>query len=313
MIQDPFSSASVYKLMTKFFETGSLHDKPRSGRPCLSDDAISSVQEAITAAEGKTSVRRVSSDTGVKKSSVHHIVRSCLHLWPYKISLHQQLEAADKEKRLMFADWLERNEDKLPNILWSDESIFSLNGTIHRHNCRIWSETNPHASQSRPLHSPQIVVWMGFTSQFGLRPFFFDGTVNSNNYLAMLKDHVIPQLKQRRAFSRTIFMQDGAPPHFATIVRQFLKDQFRDRLISRGCDVPWPPRSPDLSPLDYWFWAWLKSKVFTLQSPLRSIDDLKQRIVEVCESVTAEEFSSAVSNILIRLACLREVGGGTFE
>ena len=38
-------------------------------------------------------------------------------------------------------------------------------------------------------------------------------------HLAMLKDRVIPQLKQRRALSRTIFMKNGAPPHFATNVR----------------------------------------------------------------------------------------------
>lgn len=313
MIQDPFPPATVHKLMTKFFETGSLHDKPRSGRPRLSDDEINSVQEAMAVAEGKTSVRRVSAETEVKKSSVHKIARSSLQLWPYKISLHQQLEETDKEKRLEFADWLEENDHKVPDILWSDESNFSLNGTIHRHNCRIWSDSNPHASQSRPLHSPQVTVWMGFTSQFGLKPFFFDGTVNSNNYLTMLKDHVIPQLKQRRVLSRTIFMQDGAPPHFATTVRQFLKEQFGDRLISRGCDIPWPPRSPDLSPLDYWFWAWLKSKVFTFQSPLGSIGELKQRIIEVCEGVTPQEFSAAVSHIRTRLDCLREVNGGCFE
>ena len=62
------------------------------------------------------------------------------------------------------------------------------------------------------------------------------------------------------------------------------------------------------NPLDYWFWAWLKSKVFTLQSQLRSIEDLKRRIVEVCESITPEEFSSGVSNILIRLGYMREAG-----
>ena len=123
----------------------------------------------------------------------------------------------------------------------------------------------------------------------------------------MLKDHVVPQIKQRRVFSHTIFMQDGAPPHYEKGT-SVLKEQFQNRLISRGCDVPWPPRRPDLSPLDYWFWAWLKSKVFTLQSQLRSIEDLKRRIVEVCKSITPEEFSSDVSNLLIRFGYMREAG-----
>ena len=59
--------------------------------------------------------------------------------------------------------------------------------------------------------------------------------------------------------------------------------------------------------------AQLKSKVFTYRSPFRSIEELKQRIIEVCEGVTPQEFSARVSNIRIRLGYLREVGGGSFE
>ena len=66
----------------------------------------------------------------------------------------------------------------------------------------------------------------------------------------------------------------------ATKVRQFLMQQFRHRLISRGCDVPWPARSSDLNPLDYWFWVWLKSEVFTFHSPVQSKKDLKKIIMK---------------------------------
>ena len=75
----------------------------------------------------------------------------------------------------------------------------------------------------------------------------------------MLQNHVIPQLKQRRAFSRTIFMQDGAPPHY---VREFLNKNFPSRVISWGCDIAWPARGPDLNPLDLWFWGMLKAKIY---------------------------------------------------
>ncbi|KAJ8956081.1 hypothetical protein NQ318_016533 [Aromia moschata] len=50
------------------------------------------------------------------------------------------------------------------------------------------------------------------------------------------------------------FMHDGAPPHFARIVREYLNEQFPGRWIGRGDDVPisWPPRSPDLNPCELW-------------------------------------------------------------
>ncbi|GFT30796.1 uncharacterized protein TNCV_759671 [Trichonephila clavipes] len=38
-----------------------------------------------------------------------------------------------------------------------------------------------------------------------------------------------------------------------------LKDTFGDRLISRFGPVNWPPRSCDLTPLDYFLWGYVKS------------------------------------------------------
>ena len=93
--------------------------------------------------------------------------------------------------------------------------LFSLSGDINRLNCRIWSAQNPHHVMETEMHSPKICVWMGLSAKFGIQPYFFEGTVKSKDYLLMLKNHVIPQLKKRRAFSRIFFMQDGASPHYA--------------------------------------------------------------------------------------------------
>ncbi|GFW42775.1 hypothetical protein TNCV_473651 [Trichonephila clavipes] len=41
-----------------------------------------------------------------------------------------------------------------------------------------------------------------------------------------------------------------------------LKDTFGDRLISRFGPVNWPPKSCDLTPLDYFLWGYVKSLVY---------------------------------------------------
>ncbi|GFV13453.1 uncharacterized protein TNCV_129511 [Trichonephila clavipes] len=41
-----------------------------------------------------------------------------------------------------------------------------------------------------------------------------------------------------------------------------LKDTFGDRLISRFGPVNWPPRSCDLTQLDYFLWSYVKSLVY---------------------------------------------------
>jgi hypothetical protein len=102
--------------------------------------------------------------------------------------------------RHAFANWLLGSPDKIPKILWSDESYFSLNGMINRHNCVIWSDENPSFLHAETLHSPQLFVWMGFSSECVLKPFFFPGIVNGQNYLSMLENHVIPQLKGKKKY-----------------------------------------------------------------------------------------------------------------
>jgi hypothetical protein len=47
-----------------------------------------------------------------------------------------------------------------------------------------------------------------------------------------------------------LFQQGGAPPHFSHEVRNVLNVKFPSWWIGRGRPSPWPPLSPDLSPLD---------------------------------------------------------------
>ncbi|GFW31848.1 transposable element Tc3 transposase [Trichonephila clavipes] len=55
------------------------------------------------------------------------------------------------------------------------------------------------------------------------------------------------------------FQQDGATCHTARATIDLLKDTFGDRLISRFGPVNWPPRSCDLTPLDYFLQGYIKS------------------------------------------------------
>jgi len=58
-----------------------------------------------------------------------------------------------------------------------------------------------------------------------------------------------------------------------TIVRNV----FPGHLISRFGDVPWPPRSPDLSTFDFFFlWGYLKSRVYAHKP--RTLNNLKETI-----------------------------------
>jgi hypothetical protein len=48
-------------------------------------------------------------------------------------------------------------------------------------------------------------------------------------------------------------VKEKAPPHWGLLVRQFLDATFPKRWIERDGPIPWPPRSPDITFLDFFF------------------------------------------------------------
>ncbi|GFW06019.1 uncharacterized protein TNCV_4478131 [Trichonephila clavipes] len=92
------------------------------------------------------------------------------------------------------------------NILWTDETHFSLHGDVNNHNCPICATSNPREYTQKPLHSPKVTAWCGSTGSFIIGPFFFETqcpvngwiteTVNAQRYLTLLRETVVPCLIQ---------------------------------------------------------------------------------------------------------------------
>ncbi|GBN33764.1 hypothetical protein AVEN_212373-1 [Araneus ventricosus] len=56
------------------------------------------------------------------------------------------------------------------------------------------------------------------------------------------------------------FQHDGAPPQKVSSVQQYIRDAFQQHVIGYGC-VEWPPRSPDLNPMDFFLWGYTVKKI----------------------------------------------------
>ncbi|GFS51659.1 hypothetical protein TNCV_613471 [Trichonephila clavipes] len=72
----------------------------------------------------------------------------------------------------------------------------------------------------------------------------------------MITNFFIPELNNHDV-QELWFQQDGATCHTARATIDLLKDSFGDRLFSRFGTVNWPPRSCDLTPLDYFLWGYV--------------------------------------------------------
>lgn len=136
-------------------------------------------------------------------------------------------------------------------------------------------------------------------------------TVNAARYARMISDFVVPALDGHGELGRIVLQQDGAPPHTSASAKEILGRYFPGRVISQGFGVKWPPRSPDLSPADFWLWGYLKSRVY-LQKP-KNLTDLKNSISLEVRKLTSDQLAAAVASIPHRLAGIFQTGGGHVE
>jgi len=84
-------------------------------------------------------------------------------------------------------------------------------------------------------------------------------TVNGVHYRSNVEYFLFPRMEEEDT-DVIWFQQDGATCHTANVTIDLLRGTFENRIISRNGDVNWPPRSCDLTPLDYFVWGAVKDK-----------------------------------------------------
>ncbi|GFX86801.1 putative transposable element [Trichonephila clavipes] len=146
------------------------------------------------------------------------------------------------------------------------------------------SEANPQVYVETPLHPEKLTVWCALWAGEILlqNDEGHNVTVNGDRYRAMINNFFIPELNNHDV-QESWFHQDGATCHTARATIDLLKDTFSDRLISRFGPVNWPPRSCDLTSLDYFLWGYVKSLVYA-DKP-QTLDHLEDNIRRVIADI----------------------------
>ncbi|GFW92869.1 uncharacterized protein TNCV_3495021 [Trichonephila clavipes] len=103
------------------------------------------------------------------------------------------------------------------------------------------------------------------------------------------------------------FQKDGATCHTARATIDLVKDTFGDRLISCFGPVNWPPRSCDLTPLDYFLWGYVKSLVYA-DKP-QTLDHLEDNIRRVIADIRPQMLEKVIENWTSRLDYIRASRG----
>jgi hypothetical protein len=108
-------------------------------------------------------------------------------------------------------------------------------------------------------------------------------------------------------------MHDGGPAHFSSDVEDVLNNIYHDGWIGRGGPIAWPPRSPDLNPLDFYLWGHLNVLVY--EAPVDNEKAIHHRTVDACQTIRNYPgiFGRIRRSMMRRVGACIESHGGYFE
>ncbi|UYV74101.1 hypothetical protein LAZ67_11002118 [Cordylochernes scorpioides] len=153
-------------------------------------------------------------------------------------------------------------------VVFSDESRFCLSSDSRR--VRVWrrrgERSNPAAIVERPtVRQRGIMVWGAIAYDSRSHLLRIQGTMTAQRYVdGVLRPVTLPCLQ---GVPNALYQQDNARPHTARISQQALQDVQM---------LPWPPYSPDLSPIEH-VWDIFGRRLHALPQP-RSEDELWQMV-----------------------------------
>ncbi|GFU53978.1 uncharacterized protein TNCV_5057011 [Trichonephila clavipes] len=253
----------------------------------------------------------------------HQSVFRTLHedrMHPYHLQRVQAITPDDYPRRLNFATWYlqqtAENQTFPADVLFTDGATFTRSGMFNMHNSHLRSHVNPHGTITHAYQERVSVnVWTGIVHNNLVGPYILPSRLTDRTYNIFLQE-VLPEFLvdvPPFACSRMWFQHDGAPAHFSRNVRNHLDTVYGQHWIGRGGPVTWPPRSPDISCSDLFFWGHIKSLVY--ESPVTSAEDLVARLSVAAGHVIdmPDVFSDLSRSMRRRCECCVTFGGRTFE
>ena len=219
-----------------------------------------------------------------------------------------------RKRRLTAANWfLSKTESFFTDqVIWTDEKYFVLKQCPNRKNSVIWAPANPHVLvQCKSQSNQKAMCWTGLYNGKVIGPFWIQGTMDRNVYNTLLKDDIWPSIKGVTTRHSLYFMQDGATCHTVAENLKFLDEKFSGRVISNKTDIPWPPNSPDLNPLDFFFWGHAMNHVYRVKP--ETIDQMKSIVNDFSASMDSNLIKKVCGSARKRFGQMREAYRGHFE
>ena len=252
-------------------------------RPARTSSIMQQVLEKIDVEDPPTQ-RAIAKSLQISQSTVCKTIKDSGFVLRKKRKV-QKLTSAHVEKRRQRARrlYLQLANGRYRNFITTDESWFYLDGTSGKRKVCYIKKSDPdydrmllQQDSSRPKG---FMVWGGISAKGKTTLRFVEpgAKINSDYYVnKILKPFLsrdIPRLYPKRAKIRPVLHQDSAPSHVSKKTIDFLEK----------CEIKyvkpeeWMPKSPDVAPMDYAIWGYLKQRLNKIK--IETLDELKKKLL----------------------------------
>jgi len=226
---------------------------------------------------------------------------------PYKVHVVQELKPEDYNARLDYGHWFNNNLNNnqiLDLTFFTDEAWFHLSGYVNSQNYRTWGTENPHVLQETSLHPLKIGIWVAMSRRRIIGPIFFNNNVTGEVYRNDILNNFMNELHDDE-ITQGYFQQNGAPAHKSRETIAYLQQFYDNRIVN------YPPRSPDMTPLDFCLFGRLKNNIF--KNRLHTLEELREAIERELANITVEDLQNIFENMKRRIQLCIEKNGHHFE
>ena len=273
-----YHERTIYRLRARYLQTGSVDDRPRSGRPRKTTPRedrylVTSSRRNRFMAVPKL-VERLRHATGArishKTARNRHRSARLRARRPYKgIPLTARHRIARLNWARQHSRWVRRQWRR---IVFTDESKFNLDGPDGR--IRVWRRRGERLDPANVMEFDRyggggVMIWGGISYAGKTDLITTHGNLNAVRYCnQIVVPGIVPYIQNGNA---DVLQQDNARCHIARHTRNVLAAHNINTL-------DWPAKSPDLSPVEH-MWDYLGRKVNS-RNDVNNVNDLERALHE---------------------------------
>lgn len=305
---------TVHRWIHQYQQSGSIDVKQKSGRPKTgrTKRLINLVKKRLGSDIPRKSLRTMAKDFKSNSRTIKRILNIDLNKKCYRKINVQKLKEDQKPIRKICCQWIRKNitRNKLQNMMFTDEKIFTRNGYFNPKNDIVWADDRSDANEHDGLHQMEKypvsimvalgVTWYGLTHAY----FFLKGErLNGQTY----RNQLLPFYKKEgdRLFGHENwgFQQDGASSHTDGEAQRWCKKNFKFFISKER----WPPNSPELNPLDYSIWNSISNNV--AYQKVKTVNDLRREIEKATKKIDIHYLRDTISVFLQRVRSVEKHDG----